>query len=323
MLAAPHEVLFSRAAHGSIPVRVHPPQRRGWSGTYERLSNVDGEVQATYYSAKALIADLTRNPRHGYSFDRYFNLRQRTPVPTPPAGGGVLDLFRPPLGFTEAITVVVTQPLLPAVVPITVLVPKQPELGIDLVKRGHEVRKLMFAGFGTRIATHGYDPEEVLQEVFRGILARNVGKCPFDATKSSFGHYVFMVIECILNNFHRKESRRRSMEQVGVVAPRSMREDSEASGGMVDAALLAEKTLVNRGDYVPPDGGMPSAIRKLTDHLIRKAASGAAIDPLSLDVARLLADGNTRMEIARALKVKQARVTLVISSLQEHTADWL
>ena len=324
MLAVPHEVLFSRSAHGSIPIRVHPPQKRGWSGTYERLSCADGGVQATYFSAKSLIADLTRNPRHGYSFDRYFNLR-KVATPTPPAGGGVLDLFRPPLVYAEAITVVITQPVIPTVVPITVHVPTlpQPEVGIDLEIRGYEVRKLMFAGFGARIATHGYDPEEVLQEVFRGILARNRGKCPFNAKLSSFGHYVFMVIECILNNFHRKESRRRSMEQGGVSAPASMREEAEVTGGMVDAALLAERTLVNRGAYVPSDGGMPDAIRKLTNHLIRKASSGAAVDPLSLDVARLLGDGYSRMEVARALKVKQARVAIAIASLQEHAADWL
>jgi hypothetical protein len=94
------------------------------------------------------------------------------------------------------------------------------KLGIDLGTRGHEVRKLLFAGFGARIARSGYDPEEVLQEVYRGILARNAGKCPFDVTKSSFGHYVHMVCECILNNFHRKEARRREVEQTGFLLTR-------------------------------------------------------------------------------------------------------
>lgn len=85
-------------------------------------------------------------------------------------------------------------------------------IGIDLEKRGHEVRKLLYAGFGARIARHGYDPEEVLHDVYRGLLVRNKGKCPFDVRKSSFGHYVHMVIECILNNYHRKHSRHREKE---------------------------------------------------------------------------------------------------------------
>ena len=84
--------------------------------------------------------------------------------------------------------------------------------GIDLAKRGHEVRKLLYAGFGFRMARAGYDPEEVLQEVYRGILVRNQGKCPFDGQKSSFGHYVHMVISCVLSNYHRKMSKHRSIE---------------------------------------------------------------------------------------------------------------
>jgi len=86
-------------------------------------------------------------------------------------------------------------------------------VGIDLAVRGIEVRKLLYAGFGYRMSRGGYDPEEVLQEVYRGLLVRNRGKCPFDARKSSFGHYVHMVIECVLSNYHRRESRRRASEQ--------------------------------------------------------------------------------------------------------------
>lgn len=118
-----------------------------------------------------------------------------------------------------------------------------PQLGIDLHKRGHEVRKLMYAGFGLRIARAGYDAEEVLQEVYRGILVRNQGKCPFDARKSSFGHYVHMVIECVLNNYHRKEQRKRTHELVGLEGdvPRPTPPSSMVAGGeghvMMDRVL--------------------------------------------------------------------------------------
>lgn len=106
----------------------------------------------------------------------------------------------------------------PPVIPVTrVHVRSSPVVpcevrGIDLAKRGHEVRKLLYAGFGFRMARAGYDPEEVLQEVYRGILVRNQGKCPFDGQKSSFGHYVHMVISCVLSNYHRKMSKHRSVE---------------------------------------------------------------------------------------------------------------
>ena len=88
-------------------------------------------------------------------------------------------------------------------------------LGIDLAARGHEVRKLMWAGFGRKILRAGYDPEDVLQEVYRGLIARNAGICPWDGKKSSFGHYVHMVIGCVLINYHRKQQQVRGTEVLG------------------------------------------------------------------------------------------------------------
>lgn len=89
--------------------------------------------------------------------------------------------------------------------------------GIDLgerssrsgvVYKADEVRKLLYSGFMGKILSAGYDPEDVLQEVYRGLLVRNKGRCPYDGEKSSFGYYVHMVISCILANYHRKEERR-------------------------------------------------------------------------------------------------------------------
>lgn len=89
------------------------------------------------------------------------------------------------------------------------------DLGIDLSLRGHEVRKLFYAGGFTGVLTReGIDPEEFLQEVYRGLLARNRGACPWDHRKSSFGHYVHIVIRCVLSNYLRRERLRDSREGV-------------------------------------------------------------------------------------------------------------
>ena len=88
-------------------------------------------------------------------------------------------------------------------------------LGIDLSKRAGEVRKLFYSGgFTGTIIREGLDPEEVLQEIYRGLLARNNGTCPGDYKKSSFGHYVHIVMKCVLINYLRKEKRRTSMEDL-------------------------------------------------------------------------------------------------------------
>jgi len=88
-------------------------------------------------------------------------------------------------------------------------------LGMDLSIRAHEVRKLFYAGgFTGVLLRENIDPEEFLQEVYRGLLARNRGTCPWDAKKSSFGHYVHIVIRCVLSNYLRRERLRDSRESV-------------------------------------------------------------------------------------------------------------
>lgn len=87
------------------------------------------------------------------------------------------------------------------------------DLGIDLALRGQEVRKLFYAGnFVGSLTREGIDPDEFIQEVYRGLLARNKGACPWDAKKSSFGHYVHLVLRCVLSNVIRRERLRRTRE---------------------------------------------------------------------------------------------------------------
>lgn len=103
-------------------------------------------------------------------------------------------------------------------------------LGIDLALRGHEVRKLFYAGgFTGSLLRDGIDPDEFLQEVYRGILARNRGACPWDSKKSSFGHYVHLVIRCVLSNYLRRERLRGTRE--GVTEDGEMPVGASVAGG--------------------------------------------------------------------------------------------
>lgn len=308
------EVVYARPNHGAMPIRVVP----GAVTTYEMLT-FSGDVVATYPSARKLLTALTGTPNHGLTFNRYFGPPVESLVPP---GGSVLELFAPSLMPSPEVVARSKQ----LTVARTVKLPSNVNLGtgrtdglgIDIVKRGHEVRKLLFAGFGRWIMASGYDPEDVLQDVFRGIVARNHGKCPFDATKASFGHYVFMICDCVLKNYHRRESRRREMEQVGMRAPVAMQEDAGASG-MVDVAMAADRMLVSDASDMVSEG---DALRRLGDHLKRKAARGLDVDPLEVKVAELLATGLNRREIAGQLNVSQGRVGNVITSLREHVLDW-
>lgn len=172
--------------------------------------------------------------------------------------------------------------------------PEPPRLGIDLVARGHEVRKLMWAGFGHKILRAGYDPEDVLQEVFRGIIARNNGICPWDARKSSFGHYVHMVIGCVLTNYHRKQQQVRGTEVLGVRG---------LDGEYGDAAGAAVAVTVADTDSM---GVVEALLAKVPDGQ-RKAASV---------VMGILADGGSHREAMRAAGLKQAEFDALLMALR-------
>jgi len=187
-----------------------------------------------------------------------------------PSAAGYLRAWSVPDGLEELAELVA-----PARPPVAV--------GIDLAVRGIEVRKLLYAGFGLRMARAGYDPEEVLQEVYRGILVRNRGKCPFDVRKSSFGHYVHMVIECILSNYHRRESRRRDAEGSWEDLPEGLRERaSEGVGSDCDP----------HGPTDPMSGTDLMAVRVMSDAVRCFPGLTEREEELALGVLPLLSAGH-------------------------------
>ncbi len=86
--------------------------------------------------------------------------------------------------------------------------PSPPEVGFDLGAREQEVRNILFKLFKYKLEKGGFDHEETVQEVMLALAIRNKGRCPWDAKKSSWGHYVYMVIEGTLCNMARRAGRR-------------------------------------------------------------------------------------------------------------------
>lgn len=209
-------ILHSRWEHGAREIK-------DLGGRYE-IEDFDGTL-LVLQSKRQLLMHLYRGRDLHIPFDRYFKLGKYSLVPQ--IGEPSFDLF-PVIRVTEG-EIVVQEPSIQAK-----NVPKKsggyglqitesdlnqigdPPLGIDLAKRGHEVAKLMYKGFGAEIGRSGYDHQDVLQEIYRGILSRNNGKCPFDVRKSSFSHYVYMVCRCVIRNIHRAEARRRNRERIGI-----------------------------------------------------------------------------------------------------------
>lgn len=119
--------------------------------------------------------------------------------------------------------------------------------GIDLAVRGHEVRKLFYAAFARGLIKDGYNPEDALQEVYRGLLARNKGKCPFDVRKSSFGHYVHIVTRCVLGNYIRKEKRKLQFETLESQMSSGLSATTESTFSIQDAPDRHRGTKIEQG----------------------------------------------------------------------------
>jgi len=292
-VTAPYSpTLYTRYEDGSQPVRVLRPGPSEGSRIFQ-LGDPSDPSHQTFPSARQLLITVTGHPKgRNWTFDRYFRTGSHAPegltvAPTIP----VADLLL--LGDATALTVAAP----------TVL--GGVRLGIDLDKRWHEVTKLLFAGFGPQIFASGWDSDDVLQEVYRGILARNRGKCPWDERKSSFGHYVHMVIRCILSNYARKQRRIRAMEQVGV---------KEWSGGELKDVDVADSKAARAKVKGHGSEEVEGDLRTLLE-----THRGAE---MAVKVLPLLHAGYTRAEIARRLGLSRAGVAKAVERLREIARRW-
>ena len=342
--------LFARHEHGGHEVRVidGPDDETHFEVTWP-----DDRGAILYTSGRKLVRALyndgetgpeTRDP--GMSVDRYFRIGKYAPrVPSP---SPALDLIMPKGASMDQVLVAnglghkirrgpirprkarekktcrrkITRKINPLLIGVRGKIltgkaePLAPVLGIDLENRSHEVRKLLFAGFGKLIASRSYDPEDVYQEVLRGILARNYGKCPWDSRKSTFGHYVHMVCDGVVKNYHRKQARRAEFEQLGMYGY-----DGDGDYGMVDAAEVdASRSLTHAEAKAPSNSvGMELAMGSLTDYLMETGSPEAG---LAVQALPLLAEGMTRKEIAQRLKREPSRVGKALALIRKTAAVW-
>ena len=307
----PTAILHSRYQDGGRHIEIVPG-----------VGYMDLTTKALYSSGRSLLQSLTGHPKaRNWRVERYFKLPPWGPGPDaePPTlpGASILDIFGHtprPLGST-GLTLDRQGIVRLRDAPGLTVAPRR--FGIDLVHRAKEVQKLLFHGFGYKIFAQGYDPADVLQEVFKGILARNNGTCAWDESKSSFGHYVHMVCGCVLANYHRREQRRRAVEQVGLTVPlgqemdvcdavATMSSGSFWGGGRQDIPAWAEQDLVA--------------------HLLRREAGpirgSMALRSLAARLIPLVRQGMSRIEMAEAVGETKANVGRALAYLKSRTLDW-
>ena len=179
-----------------------------------------------------------------------------------------------------------------------------------VVYRADEVRKLLWRGFAGKMLSQGYDPEDVLQEVYRGLLVRNKGKCPWDARKSTFGHYVYLVIGCVLTNYHRKQVRRTDKDALSLTMKNKDGEELADIGQFGSCKIHDGSEL---GDMLAIDE-LSTYLESLPD------TTPEAL--LGREILALVASGHQRGEIVRETGRKPSLVSRALAWLRRQTALW-
>jgi hypothetical protein len=175
--------------------------------------------------------------------------------------------------------------------------------GIDLNVRGKEVEKILFSCFGNMIRSLGIEYEDLVQEVYKGILTRNRGKCAWDPDKSSFGHYVHMVCGCVLSNLSKKKGAKEEKKLKNEV---ENIENLPASEGL--------------------DLGKMEEYRVYEDFRIwmeKKSMSGKEISKNAMKILPYLCQGFKRSEIASKIGLDPLEISRALGYLRSIGKDWI
>lgn len=290
---------WTPSAGGPYPLRLRTTD----AGECYELTREPSKPPETYDTWKGLVSTL-----HGDSFvarhwtkDRYLGIGRHARTTASP---GIIVVGPMVVKQIESLQVETVES-----VQLTIL--SKRTLGIDLKARGHEVAKLLYAGFHSWIGAAGYDFEDVLQEVYRKILVANAGKAPWDPEKSSFGHYVHLVCKSALSNFHRKQARISTFEQVGLpgVGPDGT---WSASGQDVASANNQRHAITVLADPV-------ADLQRYITMGPHKAHPEA---PLAARLASLLYEGHTLKHAADILGVDRSSINRAQQLLRTAAAGW-
>ena len=192
-------------------------------------------------------------------------------------------------------------------------------VGIDLGKhserkgsrfKADEVRRLLWRGFAGKMLSQGYDPEDVLQEIYRGLLVRNKGRCPWDARKSTFGHYVHMVISCVLTNYHRKQVRRIDRDVVPLDVGRNGEENVVDVGQWGSCPIWEGSEVADQ-----------TALRELAEYLA-DVPDNVPEAQLGREILALVRAGYSRGDVVRETGYGASLVSKALAWLRRQTALW-
>ena len=164
------------------------------------------------------------------------------------------------------------------------------KLGIDLEKKHEEVRKLFLKHCSKMCHDNYCDVEDVLQEVYKGILIRNKGKCPFNPKKSAFSTYIVMVAKCVTINYVNKKSKKSERETYGKsdsIECESFARNTQEKGTQEESLFLREVRSLLKGEALMVFDDLMSG-HKISQISIRRKIDSRKVNKTIEEIRRTL-----------------------------------
>lgn len=169
-------------------------------------------------------------------------------------------------------------------------------MGIDIVKKKKDIEKIFYAYYAKRAVSEGLSVEDLLQEVFKGLLVRNKGKGAWNPSRGSFGSYVHMVSGSVYKNFRKKEIKR-GMKEKGEI-PKNYTESSTEDSDYSNEAMI----MNDFKKWIKTKRGMSDSV---------------------ISIVELLSSGKKKKEIAEELGINSTSLHKAIDGLKLKINEFL
>lgn len=268
--------LFTRYEDGSNPITVIENINSKNRKKYEV------KVGGHYFKTFKEFLNTTRCCENT-SFNRYFNNNVQNSTP-------IIEILNNVINYKKSSTSKESvEPLESVVVS-----------GIDIGEKKKDIERLFYSFFAKKAAAEGLPIDDLLQEIYKGILARNIGKGAWNPKRGSFGSYVHMVANSVYLNFRNKELKR-GIREKSVDTSTSQIDNNQDN--IVESDYINEEMLVSEfSTWVKNRKGLG--------------------DPAAYVVC-LLRQGKKKKEIAAELGINHTTLHKIIDGLRQRVSEFM
>ena len=170
------------------------------------------------------------------------------------------------------------------------------ERGFSIEEKKKDVERIFYAYYAKRAVAEGLSVEDLLQQVFIGLISRNTKSGAWNPSRGSFGNYIHLVIGSVYRNFRKKEISRGMREKL--YTPQSYTESVTT-----DSDFLTDQVLLDSfRDWIKTKKGMGE---------------------LAGDITVLLSEGKKKKEIAEELGINTTSLHKMIAGLRSKVSEFL